>query len=78
MAPQAERNPLAAYLEEPFQDLVLIAAWDLFWLVRKVEAALNGSLSDQDIADMKADIDRARSYANEARHLRALMNHEKY
>ena len=67
-----------AYLEEPFQDLVLIAAWDLFWLVRKVEGALNGSLTDQDIADMKADIDRARSYANEARHLRALMNHEKY
>ncbi|MBX3624114.1 MAG: hypothetical protein KF892_03795 [Rhizobacter sp.] len=67
-----------AYLDEPFQDLVLIAAWNLFALVREVEKVFTDSNAPQAIEAMKADIERAKSYAGEARHLRALVNHEKY
>lgn len=67
-----------AYIDEPFQDLVLIAAWTLFGLVRQVEQALVEPQAQARIEAMKSDVDRARSYANEARHLKALMNEEKY
>lgn len=65
-------------LNEPIQDLVLIAAWNLFSLVRKVENVFTDDTAQTAIEFMKADIDRAKSYAGEARHLRSLMNHEKY
>ena len=67
-----------AYIDEPFQDLVLIAAWNLSALVREVEKAFTDPDAPQAIEAMKADIDQAKSYAGEARHLRSLMNHEKY
>lgn len=67
-----------AYIDEPFQDLVLIAAWNLFALVGKVEKVFTDSDAQQAIEAMKDDVDRAMSYAGEARHLRSLMNHEKY
>lgn len=67
-----------AYISEPFQDLVLIAAWNLSGLMRKVEQAFTDLDAQGAIEAMKADIDRAKSYAGEARHLRSLMNHEKY
>lgn len=67
-----------AYIDEPFQDLVLIAAWSLWHLVHQAERVFEDPAAQTDIETMKDDIDRARSYAGEARHLRALMNHEKY
>ena len=67
-----------AYIDEPFQDLVLIAAWNLFALVGKVEKVFTDPNAQQAIEAMKNDVDRAKSYASEARHLRSLMNHEKY
>jgi len=67
-----------AYINEPFQDLVLIAAWNLFALVGKVEKVFVDADALRAIEAMKDDIDRAKSYASEARHLRSLMNHEKY
>lgn len=67
-----------AFIDEPIQDLVLIAAWNLFGLVTKVENAFSDPDTQQSIAAMKNDIDRAKSYAGEARYLRSLMNHEKY
>ncbi|EGK72113.1 hypothetical protein METUNv1_01585 [Methyloversatilis universalis FAM5] len=67
-----------AYIDEPIQDLVLIAAWNLFALVRKVEKVFTDPDAQQAIEAMKDDVGRAKSYAGEARHLRALMNHEKY
>lgn len=67
-----------AYIDEPLQDLVIIAAWNLLLLVRKVEKVFTDHASQQAIEAMKEDIDRARSYASEVRHLRSLMNHEKY
>lgn len=67
-----------AYIDEPFQDLVLIAAWTLFGLMRHVEKSLQVPDAKQAIEAMESDVQRARSYASEARHLRALMNAEKY
>lgn len=67
-----------AYIEEPFQDLVLISAWSLFLLVSRVEKIFTDPKAQEAIAAMKEDIDRSRSYASEARHLRSLMNEEKY
>lgn len=67
-----------AYIDEPFQDLVLVAAWNLFALVGKVEKVFTDPDIQRAIEAMKDDVDRAKSYAGEARHLRSLMNHEKY
>lgn len=67
-----------AYIDEPVQDLVLIAAWNLFALVRQVEKVFTDPHAAQAIVAMKDDVARAKSYAGEARHLRSLMNHEKY
>lgn len=67
-----------AYIDEPFQDLVLIAAWNLSALVREVENVFIDSDAQRAIEAMKDDIDRAKSYAGEARYLRSLVNHEKY
>lgn len=67
-----------AYIDEPFQDLVLIAAWTLFSLMLQVEKSLKDPDAQSAIEAMEAVVQRAKSYANEARHLRALMNHEKY
>jgi hypothetical protein len=67
-----------AYLNEPIQDLVLIAAWNLFALVSKVEKVFADPDAQLAIEGMKDDVVRARSYAGEARHLRALVNNEKY
>lgn len=67
-----------AYIDEPFQDLVLIAAWTLSALVRHVENALTDPAAQQAIESLEGDVRRAKSYAGEARHLAALMNHEKY
>jgi hypothetical protein len=67
-----------AYIDEPFQDLVLIAAWNLFLLMSTIEKVFTDTEAQKAIEAMKDDVDRAKSYANEARHLRSLMNHEKY
>jgi hypothetical protein len=67
-----------AYIDEPFQDLVLIAAWTLFRLVLQVERSLREPEAQHLIEAMADDVARAKSYASETRHLRSLMNHEKY
>jgi hypothetical protein len=67
-----------AYIDEPFQDLVLIAIWTLFILVRHVEKSLTEPDSQRAIEALGDDVRRAKSFAGEARHLRSLMNHEKY
>lgn len=65
-----------AYIEEPFQDLVLIAIWNLFILVSNVEKVFTDPKALEAIEAMKEDVDRAKSYANETRHLASLMNNE--
>lgn len=67
-----------AYIDQPFQDLVLIAAWNLYGLVREVEKVFTDPVAQGAIEAMNGDIERAKSFAGEARHLRTLMNHEKY
>jgi hypothetical protein len=66
-----------AYIDEPYQDLVLIAAWTLARLVRLVEKCLSDPETQTTIEELEADVRRAKSYAGEARNLRSLMNHEK-
>lgn len=67
-----------AYIGEPVQDLVLIAAWTLATLVQLLPKAPSDSDAQLRIEALEADVRRAKSYAGEARHLRSLMNHEKY
>ncbi|MBH3399796.1 hypothetical protein I5S60_09435 [Pseudomonas fluorescens] len=67
-----------AYIDEPMQDLVLIAAWTLFRLVRLVEKSLEDPEAQRAIEALTRDVQRARSYAGEVRHLRYLVNQEKY
>lgn len=67
-----------AYIEEPLQDLVLISAWTLSKLVRYVEKSLVDPKAQLAIETMAEDVQRAKSYASETRHLRYLMNQEKY
>lgn len=66
-----------AYIDEPFQDLVLIAAWSLWRLVQRVEKVFEDPSAQAAIEELKADIDRAKSYAGEVCHQRSLANHEK-
>lgn len=66
-----------AYIDEPFQDLVLIAAWSLWRLVQRVEKVFEDPSAQAAIEELKADIDRAKSYAGEVCHQRSLVNHEK-
>lgn len=67
-----------AYIDEPFQDLVLIAAWSLWRLMHAIEKVFEGPEAEAEIEAMEYDIRRAKSYAGEVRHLRSLANHEKY
>ena len=60
------------------QDLVLIATWTLFRLVRLVEKSLEDQEAQRAIEALAQDVQRARSYAGEVRHLRYLVNQEKY
>lgn len=67
-----------AYIDEPFQDLVLIAGWTLFKVVQLAEKALVDPSAALAIENLSDDVNRARSYANETRYLCQLLNSEKY
>lgn len=67
-----------AYIDEPVQDLVLVATWTMFALVSHVEKSLTDPGAQRAIEALSEEVRRARSYAGEVRHLRALMNEEKY
>ena len=67
-----------AYIEEPLQDLILIATWTLFKVVQLAEKSLADQAAQRAIEALADDVNRARSYAKETRHLCMLMNHEKY
>jgi hypothetical protein len=66
-----------AYIDEPFQDLVLIAAWSLWRLVHRLEKVFEDAAAQSHIEEMKDDIARARSYAGEVRHQRRIANQKK-
>ena len=67
-----------AYIDALFQDLVLFGVWTLSALVRLVERSLSEPQAQRAIEALEEGVRRAESYAGEARHLRSLMNHEKY
>jgi hypothetical protein len=67
-----------AYIDEPFQDLVLLAAWKLFKVVQLAEKALAAPSACLAIENLPDDVNRASSYANETRYLCQLVNSEKY
>ena len=76
-----KRNKAAgeAYIDEPLQDLMLIAAQTLWELVAQVEKFLTESEAQRAIEAMEEDdVRRTKNYASVARHLCAHMNHEKY
>ncbi|WP_219930809.1 hypothetical protein [Alcaligenes faecalis] len=66
-----------AYINEPFQDLVLISTWSLWRLVQRLEEVFKDPTAQFHIEKMKDDITRARSYASEVRHQCRIANQEK-
>lgn len=66
-----------AHVDENLLDLAIDTAWTLCRLVFKVSENVSAGVPS-DFAEFKADVERARSQANELRHLTELMNCEKY
>jgi hypothetical protein len=58
--------------------LALDAAWTLSTLVRRAQKAALDSAAQASIEALEDDVNNAKSCAGELRHLRALMNREKY
>jgi hypothetical protein len=67
-----------AYIKEPTIDMMIFAAAVLHRVSRHAVKAVASPEHRDLIEKAKDDVQRARSYANEIRHLCALMNHEKY
>lgn len=67
-----------AHVEENLLDLAIDSAWILFRVAHCAEKAPCDPESVLKLEELKSDAQRIKSYANELRHLSALMNHEKY
>lgn len=67
-----------AYADIPQLHLALDAAWTLSTLVRCVQTAVTDAEAQARIEALESDVCDAKSCAGELRHLRSLMNHEKY
>jgi hypothetical protein len=67
-----------AYADIPQLYLALDAAWTLSTLVRRAEQAVTDPEVQASIEALEADVQNAESCAGELRHLRSLMNQEKY
>lgn len=67
----------SAHLTENLLDIAIDTAWTLCRLVFKVKDVISTG-SATDLNELKSDVERAKSQANELRHLTELMNSEKY
>ena len=67
-----------AYADIAQLHLALDAAWTLSTLVRRTQKAVLDSSAQASIEALENDVNNAKSCASELRHLRALMNREKY
>lgn len=67
-----------AQVDENLLDLAIDAAWVLFQVVGSSEKACRDAEHIATLASLKPDVTRIKRYANELRHLAALMNQEKY
>ncbi len=67
-----------AHIDENLLDMAVAAAWTLCQVVIAVPAVCADPAKMTDLVDLKSDVARAASSANELRHLTALMNDDKY
>lgn len=67
-----------AHVDDNLLDLAIETAWNLYRVVASVTKLPESSEVDAELASMRPDVLRARSSANELRHLSKLVNHEKY
>jgi hypothetical protein len=67
-----------AHVDESLLDMAIDAAWVLCRVVFAAKAACSDASQANTLTALKRDVSRAKSEANELRHLTALMNHEKY
>lgn len=67
-----------AYIEEPLLDLAIISGWTLFRVVSLTEKIFEDESAEPSIVMLENEVREARSCTNELRHLRSLMNEEKY
>ena len=67
-----------AHVDENLLDMAIDSAWSLCQIVLATRAACGDSIKSADLSALKPEIVRAKSQANELRHLSALMNSERY
>lgn len=67
-----------AHVDENLLDMALECAWIVLRFVDAAEAACADPVKLEDLLVMRQDLRRARSNANELRHLTEYANHEKY
>ena len=75
---ERKRESGDAHVDENLLDMAIEASWILFRLVVCMRPGPQDPDVCKQIEGMGKDIRRAKSFANELRHLTALMNHEKY
>jgi hypothetical protein len=73
-----KRPSSEAHLDENLLDMAIDAAWTLCRVVFAARSACADPSKTTTLRALKAEVTRAKSLANELRHLSALMNHEKY
>lgn len=67
-----------AHIDENLLDMAIGAAWILFRVAVLAKQARQDKGVATQLEGMKEEVNRARSFTGELRHLAALMNHEKY
>lgn len=67
-----------AHVDENLLDMAIDAAWILCRVVFAAKAACSDARQAATLTALKNEVSRAKSEANELRHLAASMNHEKY
>jgi hypothetical protein len=66
------------HIDENLLDMAIDATWILCKVVFATRTACSDMSQLDKVTDLKREVNRAQSEANELRHLSALMNHEKY
>ncbi|MCR4304184.1 MAG: hypothetical protein NUV63_08190 [Gallionella sp.] len=67
-----------AHVDENLLDMAIDATWILCRVVFAAKAACSDARQANTLTALKNEVSRAKSEANELRHLTALMNHEKH
>ncbi len=71
--PQGDAN-----IDEPMLELAIAATWTLCSVVALAQKVIGQPENEQALIAKLREVQHARSYASEARHIADLMNHEKY